>query len=287
MVLSSPISESLLDRVLPALGLSSRPEPTLESLRAIYAAWCQRVPFDNVRKLVHLHRQEAGALPGTEADDFFEAWLRYHTGGTCWSGANALYSLLSTLGFDVERGIATMMAAPNLPPNHGSVRVRLDGGLYLVDTAILSGEPLRLDGADESEVTHPAWGVRAVKSDGLWHVLWRALHKTDGFECRFEWFGADHDAYRRRYEQTRDWSPFNYQLTARRNRGDEVIGMTFGNAVALRADGRVEQHPIDDAERRRLLIEDFGISEEIVAQLPGDQPTPPPPGSKTAAAAAS
>ena len=58
--------------------------------------------------------------------------------------------------------------------------------------------------------------------------------------------------------------------------------LAFGQAVTLHADGRVTQRPVDDAERRRILIEAIGLSEAIVSQLPADSPTPPPPGSRLA-----
>jgi len=282
---SSPISDSLLARVLERLEVAGR-DPTMTTLRSIYASWCGRVPFDNVRKLIHLRDGEAAPLPGANADDYLENWLRHGTGGTCWAGSNALFSVLGALGFRVDRCVATMLVAPDLPPNHGSVRVQLDGRHYLVDTSILFGEPLRLTEGGETQIAHPAWGVQGMQRSGLWHLRWRPLHKTDGFECRFDRFGADADEYRRRYEDTRGWSPFNYQVTARRNRGDEVIGLAFGHAVTLRPDGSVESRPIDDGERRRMLTGDFGMSEEVVARLPEDRPTPPPPGSKTAAAQA-
>ena len=38
-------------------------------------------------------------LPGTQAADFFEHWLAHGTGGTCWSSSNALYMLVTALGF--------------------------------------------------------------------------------------------------------------------------------------------------------------------------------------------
>jgi N-hydroxyarylamine O-acetyltransferase len=62
-----------------------------------------------------------------------------------------------------------------------------------------------------------------------------------------------------------------------------VIGAGFGKIVTLHADGRVEAAPATHAERARLLVEEFGFSEEIVSRLPMDEPTPPPPGSATAA----
>ena len=45
----------------------------------------------------------AAPLPGTHAIDFFEQWLDHGTGGTCWSSSNALYMLLTALGFTARR----------------------------------------------------------------------------------------------------------------------------------------------------------------------------------------
>lgn len=115
-------------------------------------------------------------------------------------------------------------------------------------------------------------------------VRWRPTHLPDGFDCRLESFGASGQEYLDRYDQTRDWSPFNYEAYARVQRGDEVIGFAFGNAVTLKNDGSVTVTPVDDAGRSRILRENFGMSEEIVNSLPPDRPTPPPPGSATAMA---
>jgi len=287
MSATSLLPENLKERVLAALGFSSPPAVSLEGLTRLYQVWCQRVPFDNVRKLVNLQQPKRGPLPGSGGEDYLEGWLKHRAGGTCWAGSNALYCLLRDLGFEAERCIATMLAAPHLPPNHGSVRVRVGEAYYLVDTAILCGEPILLTESGASEISHPAWGIQAQTQDGYWYVNWRPLHQPTGFECRFDRFGAEHEEYRDRYEDTRGWSPFNYQVNARTNRGDEVIGLAFGNAVTLHGDGSIEIREVDDAERRRILLEDFGMSEELVNQMPADRPTPPPPGSHTAAAAES
>lgn len=280
------LSDDLIERVLARLGLDAAPEPTPEGLRVLYAAWCQRVPFDNVRKIIHVRGGGEGALPGGTAVDFFEAWLRHGTGGTCWSGAGACATLLGALGFEAVRGIGTMLVAPDLPPNHGTVRVTFDQSSFLVDGSILHGEPLPLGELSTTDIAHPAWGVRCAPREGRLHVSWRPLHKADGFECRIEEFGADGAEFQRRYEETRGWSPFNYEVSARLNRGDRVVGLAFGQAVSLEADGTVQQRPVSQEERVRVLIEELGLSEEIVSQLPPDMPTPPPPGSRTAQAAA-
>ena len=273
---------ALFENVLVNLGFSRPPEPTLDGLRALYGAWCQRVPFDNVRKLIHVRAGERGPLPGSTARDFFEAWLRHGTGGTCWSVAGAFHALATSLGFAAERAIATILVYPDLPPNHGSVRMTIDQKYYLVDCSMLYGEPPLLNEEAETRVDHPARGVTCVPRDGRFHVTWRPLNYLQGLTCRFESFGATAAEYEQRYEATRGWSPFNYQVVARGNRDDLVTGVAFGHAVTIHTDGTTTDELIDHPESQRRLIELLGMSEEIVSQLPVDVPTPPPPGSRTA-----
>ena len=276
------LNEALLERILERLGLAERPAPDVDGLATLYAAWAGAVPFDNLRKLIHVASDDAAPLPGDAAPEFFDAWLRWGTGGTCWAGNGALCALLRTLGFDAARGVATMMVAPDLPPNHGTVVVTVDGRRYLVDASILFAAPLALESDRATAVDHPAWGVRCARRDGRWHVRWRPLHNPDGMDCRIESLWATGDEFARFHEDTRGWSPFNYQAYLRRNRGAAVEGLAFGERVTLDAAGGVSRRPLDDAERRRVLVEELGIAEELVARLPADRPTPPPPTSRTA-----
>jgi len=147
---------------------------------------------------------------------------------------------------------------------------------------MLHGEPLPLRKESETSITHPAWGLRCSLRDQRWHIRWRPLHRLDGFDCRLERFGASGDEFNESHARTRGWSPFNYEVTARTNRGGRVIGMSFGSEISIENDGSVRQPLISDAERKRVLIEEIGISEELVRHLPNDIPTPPPPGSKKA-----
>ena len=277
------LAPDLVERVLDGLGLSRAPAIDLAGLRAIYRAWCRRVPFDNIRKRIHMGARAAGALPGDTAEDFFEGWLKFRTGGTCWAGNGALCTLLAMVGFDVRRGIGTMLARPDLLPNHGTVIVELEGRAYVVDASILYSEPLLLGEQEITAVEHPAWGVRCVRREGLWHIHWRPLHAPAGFECRIERLSATAAEFRERHDQTREWSPFNYELHARLIRGEALVGVAMGQRVAFDASGGVDQRRLSEDARKCVLIDELGISEEIVARLPPDTPTPPPPWSRSAA----
>jgi N-hydroxyarylamine O-acetyltransferase len=276
------LSIDLLERVLMRLGLSDRPALTFDGLQMLYAAWCRKVPFDNVRKLIHIHNHDPGPLPGDDATDFFEAWLTYGTGATCWAGNGALYTLLVSLGFHASRGMGTMLVAPHIPPNHGTVLVAYDEARYVVDASMLHSEPLRLDTDKPTGVTHPAWGVQCSTREGYWYIRWHPAHMLDGLDCRLDHLHVTRETFQERHEQTRPWSPFNYELYARLIRGEAVVSTTGGQRVELNGTGGVVRRQLEGDDRIRLLVDELGMQEEIVQQLPLDTPTPPPPWSRTA-----
>lgn len=270
------LDEAMVERILFNLGIDDAlPSKDLEGLKRVYKAWCRKVPFDNVRKLIHLASANPAPLPGDDSFDFFRGWLRYGTGGTCWAGSGALHLLLSSLGFTAYRGVATMLVAPNLPPNHGTVVVGFDDERYLVDTSILHDIPMRLDNCRSTRVDHPAWGIDGNFEKDKWHVQWRPLHLPEGCICRIEHVGVSHETFQKYNEATRIWGPFNYSLYTRLNCNNSVEGMAYGNRVSIDSTGEIEQMPIGVDARNRYLERVLGMNRDILEQLPEDQPTPP------------
>lgn len=271
------LSPALVAAVLRKLGLG-RPAPDLAGLRQLYRRWCESVPFDNSQKMIHLAAGSPGSLPGDRADDFFASWLERGTGGTCWAANGALFSLLRSLGFDARRGLATMLVAPDLPPNHGTVAVDLEDGRFLVDASMLHREPLLL-GDDPTRVDHFAWGVEASPmADGRTSVRWHPFHLEDGMICRIEHFEASESDFRELHEATRAWSPFNYALCVRRVHRDRMVGFWFGLYGERTAEGTRRFEPIDPGRRRAVLCDDLGLVPAHVDAIPADRDIPPPPG---------
>jgi len=87
----------------------------------------------------------------------------------------------------------------------------------------------------------------------------------------------DANTFRQQHEQSRGWSPFNYALHARINRGTSVIGTAFGQSVEFDARGQISQRRLRANDRVRFLVDEIGIHEELAAMVPPDLPTPPPP----------
>lgn len=268
------LSPATVDAVLDRLGLPAPPAPDRTGLDAVYRAWCRSIPFDNLIKRIDL---AAGTAPfrNDTPEAFFALHLAHGTGGTCWPSSRALGALLHTLGFDVRLGSAAMaddLAGPI--HSHGTVLGTVDGELLWIDSSMLTDVPVPLRRGAESVLDHPLRPVRVEPVDDLWRVHWISGARPGEMGCLLLADDVDGGHYSERYEWSRGASPFNTSLYATVNRADDVLSIGLGHRIVLDAGGRHTDGPLDDVQRHRILVEEFGYSEEIVAALPGDDPPP-------------
>ena len=267
------ITPETLDAVLARLGFDGAPAADRAGLERVYGAWCRTVPFDNIVKRIHLASGDPALFPNATAQGFFDLFLAHGTGGTCWPSSLALFSLLDALGFDARLGSAAMADDRSGPiHSHGTIVVRVDDEQYWVDSSMLTDVPLRLVVGEPTELEHPLRPVRTDPVGDFWRVWWTSLSWPEPMGCLL----LDDDVtvahYHARYTASRDMSPFNTHLFATTNRPGAVIGAAFGEYTVLDAVGRRSQ-PLGD-DRERILVEEFGYSEEIVARAPADEVAP-------------
>lgn len=217
------------------LGLSALPPPGYDGLSKLYRAWCDRVPFDNVRKLTALRGGDAPSLPGAHAEDFLEAWLADGAGGTCWPSSNALFALARACGFAVTRIAGSMRDLGDV--NHGSVVATVAGERWLIDSSMLCNEPVPLDrelfvGSDA------VFGVEAELAGPAARLVWVDMPPNSAWlPCRLWLAAVDHAFYRSRYAASLQRSPFNQRLYARRNRPGEMLVLVGSTRFTKTAEG--------------------------------------------------
>lgn len=268
--LSEKLTPEIVEQILTKLGFSEPPTVDFSGLSQVYKAWCNKVPFDNIRKRIHLAKNNPHPLPGHDDVDFFQGWLRFGVGGTCWAGNAALYALLDTLGFACKRGTATMQIRPQQPPDHGTVSVQCEEKQFLVDASMLHNTPLLLAPSKPTAIEHPAWGLSCTPLDKHWSIRWRPLHMLDGCTCRIMELSVTRKTFRQLNEASRTRSPFNFSLYIRLNRGESVKGISDGMGFTYSSSGKITQETLTIEQRRKMLIEQMGISEEILSRIPQD-----------------
>jgi arylamine N-acetyltransferase len=273
---SDPVlSPDLLERVLAKLGLSDHPSLDRDGLNGLYVAFCGKVPaLDNILKRIWLTGDQTAPLTGGNPADYFENWLTHGTGGTCWPTNGAVYALVSSLGFDARRiaGCIVMQEYPGT--NHGSVVVTLDGVDYVVDGNLGAFEVLPLMPSRTTSTGQGLNQIKAVPVENGFEVIWYSSVNRDEpltFRTEPEHDPVDHNFFLTYYDETKKISIFNDTLFIVRRYPDSIV--TLGREkAAVAADNTLTKTAISDAERQRVLIEEFGISEEIAAALPPDVP---------------
>ncbi len=269
---AEPVCPALVERVLSKLGFGNWPPVDLAGLTMLFAAYSGSVPFDNIRKRIWFAGDRTGPLPDSDPDDFFEHWLAYGTGGTCWPSNGALCALLQAVGFDSQRIAGSVLIAGLPGPEHGSVVVRLEGVEYLVDGNFGAFAVLPLTAGVASRTATGINEIRAVPHENGWDVLWYSGHNREQpFTFRLSGLEAlDHQFFVQRYQQTIDASPFNESLYAVRRFRESIVTIGRNNKIVVNADGSFLRTHVGESERRTALIEELGIAEEIAMALPPD-----------------
>jgi hypothetical protein len=259
------LSKDLKNRVLERLGFREPLVVDVAYLQRLYVSWCMNVPFDNVRKMIALESGVKQPLPGLDASEFFENWLRNGSGATCWPMANALYELLSSLGYSVFRVAGSMRDQGII--NHGSVKVSIDGQDYLADASLLLNVILPLDRGTYL-YDNPVFPVES-EPDGESHLVWIVLPPgSDNFYCRISGNPLEFSLFDDQYEMSREKSIFNQRLYARRNYPGELI-ILYGYTRFLKTGKGIESRDLSRDELCKALETDIGISESLIRDWVG------------------
>jgi N-hydroxyarylamine O-acetyltransferase len=261
------LPNDLVEQVLDRLGLPGPPQDDSDGLAMLYRSWCRSVPFDNTLKLIALHGGGSQPLlPGMDAEEFLRSWLHHGTGGTCFPSANALHELARACGFDSRVIIGSMWDLGT--PTHGTTVVDIDGTDWLIDTSMLTEEPLPLPVGTTSEITHPVFATTAEAVDEGWLLQFSAPYDLDlRIPCRtISPERVDHETLGERFEASRQASPFNHSPSTRLNDGTGVISYGGGKRYR-RTPAGMEESELTGERLYEALVTEMGLSEEIVQRL--------------------
>ncbi len=257
------LSATRVDEIIGRLGFATRPAVDAAGLAALYRAWCRRIPFDNLRKLVALHH-DLPEIPGMDPADFFAAWQLTGAGATCWGSNNGLHSLLVGLGFDARLHAASMFDAE---VNHGTTIVALGDEEWLVDTALHTDAPLPLIGGRVSSVAHEGAVATAHRDPRGWLTECTNPDPDARLICRIL-DPIDHRTAELANEKSRTSSPFNDGIMAAINDASGSWKLRNGTLTRVERSGTTVTS-LTDTEIDEFLVEITGHSPQLVAEVRG------------------
>ncbi|HEY7602710.1 MAG TPA: arylamine N-acetyltransferase [Gaiellaceae bacterium] len=258
-----------IDAYLRRIGVSGRPEPTLDSLAELASAHLRSVPFENLDIA-------AGRPLSLEPEAIFDKLVVRRRGGFCYE-LNGLFGwLLRDLGFEV-----TLLAAQTVDPTSGDpgqerahlvLLVDLDGR-WLVD--IGWGEVYRGPFALRAGNEHTDGGIasyRLDRLDGRWQIVER---HDDSLETNLKQIPGWRIAYR--FDLTPHELP-DFVDTCRWQETESpfftghrfcTIATPYGrrtlmdDRLIVREGGTRTRRPVTDQEWPGLLEELFGVRDAL------------------------
>lgn len=259
--------------MLAKLGLKNQPTLDLAGLNVIYAAICGSIPFDNVQKRIWFASDQKKPATGGDPGEFFENWVRHGTGGTCWPSNGAMYALARALGFRARRITGSVIVA-NYPQgaNHGSVLVTLDGVDYVFDLAFGSFKVLPLVRGQGVSTETGIHNLRATPVGGGFELFFYLGWSTAPLPFRREpeHEPVDHAFFIAHYDRANRVGFFNDTLLISRRFADSIVTIGRGNKLVVTAGGALTRTELTTAQRDEVLIQELGLSQEVVGRIPPD-----------------
>ena len=151
--------------------------------------------------------------------------------------------------------------------------VTLDGSDYLIDGCLGTFVALPLDPDAPTSTGDGIHEVKAVPTgDGFDIIFYQRHNRVDRltFRTEPEFDRVDHGFFLARYDRTRRVGLFNDCLIACCRSPDSIVTVGRMNKFTVSPDNSLHKVQLDAVERKRVLIEELGLSEQIVETLPPD-----------------
>jgi N-hydroxyarylamine O-acetyltransferase len=240
----------VIDALLQRIGLSDRPEATVDGLHELHRAYLARVPYEDIA--VQLGEtgplDEAGLIARLCADG---------RGGYCFELNTVLAALLRACGFVVTHHQAVVGGEG--PTNHMALLVHLDGERWLADAGLGEGfvEPLPFR---EGTTQIGPFTYTATREDGgSW---WVGMHEWTSFRgfrmAEEESSLADFDPHHHRLANDPE-SSFVKTFVVQSPRRDRIVTVRSRTLSAVGPDVDTKR-VLEREEFAPVLRDEFGLS---------------------------
>ena len=240
-----------IDAYLGRIGLTGRPPPTLEGLRALHRAHLAAIPYENFD--VQLGRPVTIAVPA-----IYDKIVGRRRGGWCYE-MNGLFGwALGELGFKVTRATGAVMraaAGDAVIGNHLVLRVDLPEGVHLADVGFGDGpnEPFAVREGTFDSNGFPYAVVRT--GDGWWRLVNHPAGGAASFD--FDPHPADETRLAAKCDelQTAETSVFVQNAVAFRQTPGAIDVLRGRVALRIRPDG-IGKRLIENADDLVATLKD-------------------------------
>jgi arylamine N-acetyltransferase len=185
-----------------------------------------------------------------------------------------MYALARALGYRARR-IAGSVIIPNYPvgANHGSVLVNLDGVEYIFDLVLGGFKVLPLVSGRSASAETGMHNVQVVPLEsGAFELAFRLGFAPAPlpFRTEPEHDPVDHAFFLARYNNANRVGFFNDTLLISRRFANSIVTVGRGKKIVVTPDGASNITELSADQRKEVLVQELGLSPEVVSMIPPD-----------------
>jgi hypothetical protein len=223
----------------------------------------KQIPFENLTKIIKADSVVSAASAKRCPDEVIGNFLRYGTGGTCFSLTAATIAMLDAVGID---------AYPVLADRHygtdthcGLIIVRQDGSVLLLDPGYLLFSPIALP-VDQSSFFDTGFNRIELKptAGGNRIELYTMVKGNRKLRLTFKIDSVSDEAFGKAWERSFAFEMMSYPVLTRQVNGAHHY--LQGNVLALRDAQRTKRFTLTPEGQLDFICNSMNINRDIVTQ---------------------
>jgi hypothetical protein len=254
------ITDEMAGRFLSRFNISGEdPEHLLFQVTSAF----KELPFENLTKIIKADSVISASSARRHPDELIGDYVRFGTGGTCFSLTASLVALLDALGIE---------AWPVLADRHygqdthcGLVIVRQDGSVLLLDPGYLLFAPVPLP-TEEPSFFDTGFNRVELKpvSGGTRIELYTSVKGNRKLRLTFKIEPVSDEAFGRLWERSFAFEMMTYPVLTRQVNGTHQY--LQGNVLACRDSRHTERITLTPEKQIDFICGSVGISKDIIVK---------------------
>jgi arylamine N-acetyltransferase len=243
----------------------SQIDPRIDRGDALLAKLCavfSRIPYENLTKII---KSDMVISPGSAKrlpDEVIEGYLRYGTGGTCFSLTAAFIAILNALDIEAHPVLGDRHYGTD---THCALVFSQDADLFLLDPGYLINKPTRLPTVNPVTFSTGFNTIELRPHEGGRKVdLVTILNNDRRYRLTYKITPVDGPTFGKAWERSFAWEMMTYPVLTRYSNG--IHHYLQGNMLRIRVNERATKHVLSPDEEYDFISKTLGINKRIITQ---------------------
>lgn len=218
------------------------------------------LPYENLSKVLKIRLEQTPRKARRGPEEVIQDYVRYGTGGTCFSLTAAFLHLVRALGWQAEPVLADRHYGVN---THCALLIWIEGKPHLLDPGFLLFDPVEITGKTEKSIRTGFNELQLIPRDGedAKVDLYTVYQGSRKHRLTFKTSPVDNAEFLKVWDDSFSWDMMNYPLLTKTDQDKQIY--LQGNYLQTRGAMGIERQEIPAENLARIIEQQFGIHPEV------------------------